>query len=106
MQGHLCGATDFQLLDSVQTSAFPFRTEISLKPLIDFWTRAADSATAKGALARIVAEEIKKAPELLRTITSSSVIAQHQDTPSPLQATLLSALPDSHGPARPGSHEG
>jgi len=79
MQGHLCGATDFQLLDSVRTSAFPFRTEISLKPLIDFWTRAADAETAKGALARIVAEEIKKAPELLGTITSSSVIAQHQD---------------------------
>jgi GAF domain len=79
MQGHLCGVTDLQLALGGASADFPFRSEISLKPLIDFWTRAADAGSAKGALARMVSEEIKKAPELLEPITSSATIERHKD---------------------------
>jgi hypothetical protein len=79
MHGHLCGVTDLQpALTGVGTD-FPFRCEISLRPLIDFWTRAADGGSAKGALARMVADEVKKAPELLAPITSCATIAQHKE---------------------------
>jgi GAF domain-containing protein len=79
MQGHLCGVTDLQPALPSGAGDFPFRSEISLRPLIDFWTRAADAGSAKGALARIVAEEVKKAPELLAPITSCSTVAQHKE---------------------------
>jgi hypothetical protein len=79
MQGHLCGVTDLQPALPSAAADFPFRSEISLKPLIDFWTRAADGGSARGALARMVAEEIKKAPELLEPITSCATIAQHKE---------------------------
>jgi hypothetical protein len=79
MQGHLYGVTDLQPALTSAAADFPFRSEISLKPLIDFWTRAADGGSAKGALARMVAEEVNKAPELLAPITSCSTIAQHKE---------------------------
>jgi GAF domain-containing protein len=79
MQGHLCGVTDLQPALTSAAGDFPFRSEISLRPLIDFWTRAADAGSAKGALARIVAEEVKQAPELLAPITSCSTVAQHKE---------------------------
>lgn len=76
MHGHLCGVTDLQ--PALAGADFPFRSEISLRPLIDFWTRAADGGSAKGALARMVADEVKKAPEL-QGRTSCSAIAQHKE---------------------------
>jgi GAF domain-containing protein len=79
MDGHLCGLADFNLPAVDGGKGFPFRSEISLKPLIDFWLRAADGGTPKGAVAQMVAEEIKKAPELLEPITDCAVIARHKD---------------------------
>ena len=79
MQGHLCGVTDLQTALTGAAGDFPFRSEISLKPLIDFWTRTADGGSAKSALARLVGEEVKKAPELLEPITSCSTIAKHKE---------------------------
>jgi GAF domain-containing protein len=79
MQGHLCGVTNLQPAPASSATDFPFRSEISLRPLIDFWTRAADAGSAKGALARMVAEEVTKAPELLAPITDCAAIAQHKE---------------------------
>ena len=79
MQGFLCGVSDLSSA-AVQPSAdFPFRSEITLEPLIDFWTRAADGDSIKGALARMVADQVKQAPELLETITRCEVLARHRD---------------------------
>jgi hypothetical protein len=91
MQGHLCGVSDLQPALTSTAGDFPFRSEISLKPLIDFWTRAADAGSARGALARIVAEEVKKAPELLAPITSSSTIAQHKELLDVLMTAVFPA---------------
>ena len=59
---------------------FSFRTELSLRPLIEFWTRAgADESPACAAIARLVAEEMRHAPELTDTITDLAVLGRHQD---------------------------
>jgi hypothetical protein len=79
MDGHLCGVSDFQLDPPDKGRAFPFRSQISLKPLIDFWTRAAGADTAKGAIARMVADEVQKAPELLDPLTSCTTIGKHKE---------------------------
>jgi GAF domain len=67
---------------------FPFRCELSLAPLIAFWARSAGDPSAKGALARIVGEEVQRAPELLATIEDTSVIERHRE----LVDTLMTAV--------------
>jgi hypothetical protein len=58
---------------------FAFRTELSLRPLIEFWTRAgADESPACAAIARLVTEEMRQAPELAETITDPTVLERHQ----------------------------
>ena len=59
---------------------FPFRTEFSLAPLIAFWTRASDDVSpARAAIARLVAEQIDKAPDLACSITDAEVLERHRD---------------------------
>src|SRR5262245_12166686 len=59
--------------------ALPFRTELSLAPLIRFWTQlSAYSELGRGPLPGIVRERIKQAPELSAVIDDVSVIAKHQ----------------------------
>jgi GAF domain-containing protein len=58
---------------------FPFRTEFSLGPLIDFWTQAgADESPACAAIARLVADEVAQAPGLAGTITDLSLLERHR----------------------------
>src|SRR5262245_57898741 len=60
-------------------TALPFRTELSLAPLIRFWTQlSAYSELGRGPLPGIVRERIKQAPELSEVINDVSVIAKHQ----------------------------
>src|SRR5260370_9042244 len=61
-------------------SGVPFRTVLSLKPLIDFWTRLAERQdSAKGAVARVIAAEVAKVPELLEPLTDCSLTERHED---------------------------
>jgi hypothetical protein len=60
--------------------AFPFRTELTLGPLIDFWTRAgADESPACAAIARLVADEVRQAPDLAGPITDLGLLDRHGD---------------------------
>jgi hypothetical protein len=60
-------------------STLPFRTELSLAPLIRFWTQlSAYSELGRGPLPGIIRERIKQAPELSAVIDDVSVIAKHQ----------------------------
>ncbi len=60
-------------------TALPFRTELSLAPLIRFWTQlSAYSELGRGPLPGIVRERIKQAPELAAVIDDVSVIAKHR----------------------------
>lgn len=69
---------------------FPFRCELSLEPLIAFWTGSlAAEGPAKAALARIVGDEVRGAPELMGTITDASVIERHRDLVDILMAAVF-----------------
>src|SRR5213594_294568 len=60
-------------------AALPFRTELSLAPLIRFWTQlSAYSELGRGPLPGIVREKIKQAPELSAVIDDVSVIGKHR----------------------------
>src|SRR5438034_1029440 len=55
-----------------QIKPIPFRTELSLAPLLAFWARAfGDDTSLEGTFARTIREETEKAPELLSPITRS-----------------------------------
>src|SRR5215470_9059856 len=61
------------------SAELPFRTELSLAPLIRFWTQlSAYSELGRGPLPGIIRERIKQAPELSAVIEDVSVIAQHR----------------------------
>jgi hypothetical protein len=78
-EGLLSGLSDIQFALQAGPQGFPFRTELSLAPLISFWTRtAADQPPAKAALARIVAEELERAPELSHPIQDVALLKQHR----------------------------
>jgi hypothetical protein len=68
---------------------FPFRTEVSLAPLIRFWTDGTHKRSARGALARIVAEEVARAPELLATIEDPAVFERHRELVDLLMAAVF-----------------
>jgi hypothetical protein len=87
--GARSGSSDLQTALQADPSGFPFRCELSLEPLINFWTATlADQGSAKGALGRIIAEEVGKAPELLGTIVDPSVLERHRE----LVDVLMSAV--------------
>src|SRR5262249_5469951 len=71
---------DIQTALRTGSDEFPFRCELSLEPLIAFWTgTVAMEGPAKAALARIVADAVRGAPELTNTIVDASVIERHRD---------------------------
>src|SRR5947199_8164127 len=71
-------SADLQTL-TADPSAFPFKTELSLAPLSDFWAKKFDDdSSAKGAFIRTVREQVKQVPELLGRITDLGVINRHR----------------------------
>src|SRR5215475_10020509 len=72
-------SADSQTAPPAASRGFPFRCELSLAPLITFWTQtSAYSEFGRGPLPGIVREKVKHAPELTRVIEDLSVIAQHK----------------------------
>jgi hypothetical protein len=73
-------STDLQAALQGDGDGFPFRTEFSLGPLIEFWTRASDDASpACAAVARLVGEYVERAPGLAEPITDAAVLDRHED---------------------------
>ncbi|MEK7727172.1 MAG: GAF domain-containing protein [candidate division KSB1 bacterium] len=68
---------------------FPFKSYLSLKPLIETWKRTeASDDPLKAALAPKVREALRQAPELSGTITDLTVLDKHR----PLLALLMSTI--------------
>ncbi|HWP73593.1 MAG TPA: GAF domain-containing protein [Methylomirabilota bacterium] len=60
-------------------AAFPFRCELSLAPLITFWTQlSAYHEFGRGPIPGLVREKAREAPELAGVIDDLSVIGTHQ----------------------------
>ena len=84
------GSADLQSVLHADPAAFPFRCELSLAPLIDFWTKKlGDEHTPKGAIAHIVSEAVRDAPGLLGTIDDPAVLAPHRDLMDVLMAAAF-----------------
>jgi putative methionine-R-sulfoxide reductase with GAF domain len=82
--------SDLQTALADDLAGVPFRTELSLKPVIDFWTRMAGEDTPKGAVARVIAEQVSRVPELSGPLTDCSVCERHEDV---LDILMAAAFP-------------
>src|SRR6267378_1328878 len=89
---------DLQKALTEDLSGVPFRTVLSLKPLIDFWTRLAERQdSAKGAVARVIAAEVAKVPELLEPLTDCALTERHEDLLDLLMAAAFPPAISQHG---------
>src|SRR5262245_24204821 len=71
---------DTQAAQAVHLDSFPFRCELSLAPLITFWTQvSAYSEFGRGPLPGIIRERAQQAPELAGVIEDLSLVGKHQE---------------------------
>jgi hypothetical protein len=77
--GLALGPTDAQTPPAPRLMALPFRSELSLAPLITFWTQvSAYSEFGQGPLPGIIREKVRQAPELGGVIEDVSILGRHQ----------------------------
>src|SRR5437879_11992182 len=89
---------DLQKALTEDLSGVPFRIVLSLRPLIDFWTRLAERQdSAKGAVARVIAAEVAKVPELLEPLTDCSLTERHEELLELLMAEAFPPALSQHG---------
>ena len=82
-QSLLSRSADLQAALHADPNGFPFKTELSLAPLLAFWGKKfGDDTSAKGTFVRMVREQVKQVPELMAPITDLGVIERHQDRKS------------------------
>ena len=89
--------SDLQTALADDLAGVPFRTELSLKPVIDFWTRMAGEDSPKGAVARVIAEQVRRVPELSGPLTDCSVCERHEDVLDLLMAAAFPPAQWEHG---------
>jgi len=78
--GLVSGPAEVQASPTTPPKALPFRCELSLAPLITFWTQtSAYREFGRGPLPGIIREKVRQAPELNGVIDDVSIIAKHQD---------------------------
>src|SRR3989442_7336493 len=86
------GSAWFEASVSAEIKPIPFRTELSLAPLIAFWARTfGDDTSLEGPFARTIREATDAAPELLAPITDPSVIDRHRKFVDVLMAAVFPA---------------
>src|SRR5437667_8660878 len=83
-------SADLQAALNGDLGGIPFRTELSLKPVIDFWTRMAGQDSPKGAVARAIADQVAKVSELLAPLTDCTVVERHAEL---LDVLMAAAIP-------------
>src|SRR5438093_12550171 len=84
------GAAGLDVTVSVEIKPIPFRTELSLGPLVALRARTfGDDTSLKGTFARTIREATEAAPELLAPITDPSVIDRHRKLVDMLMAAVF-----------------
>jgi hypothetical protein len=82
-------STDIRAALAEHEGRFPFATELSLKPLADFWEKLVRKNEAVyGPMGRQIRKWLDEAPELLGTIEDLGVIARHRQ----LVEAMMSAV--------------
>jgi GAF domain len=75
----MAGSAAVRAAASTDPAAFPFRCELSLAPLITFWTQlSAYHEFGRGPIPDLVREKARAAPELATVIDDLSVIEKHR----------------------------
>src|SRR5215470_8893934 len=70
---------DSRFAHDFRAMTFPFICQLSLAPLIAFWQQAISTQhPIKEAIASMVQDKLRQAPELLEPITNQAIIAQHR----------------------------
>jgi hypothetical protein len=88
--GSTAHTADLELARRADVEEFPFRCELSLAPLVAFWTRAfGQDDSVKGLFVRMVREGVERAPELLQPITDLGVIQRHRKLVDVLMAAVF-----------------
>jgi GAF domain-containing protein len=73
------GPATVPVTTAIDPAAFPFRCELSLAPLITFWTQtSAYHEFGRGPIPGIVREKAREAPELAGSIDDLSVVEKHR----------------------------
>jgi hypothetical protein len=89
-RGLLERSADLQAALKTDPDSFPFKSELSLAPLLAFWAKKfGDDASPKGVFVRTVREQVKQVPELLSPITDLSVIERHRSLVDVLMAGIF-----------------
>jgi len=89
MNSSLTPGSDLHTALTASARHLPFASELSLAPLVKFWTEViAKKDSIKGALGRVMQERLREAPELLRPIEDLSVFERHGE----LVDALMSAV--------------
>jgi hypothetical protein len=68
---------------------FPFECELSLGPLIGYWTDAARENSLRGGLGRVLQAELARAPELSEPIVDLTVLDRHRELVEALMAAIF-----------------
>jgi hypothetical protein len=90
MKPAITHATDLQSALRAGADGIPFRAELTLGPLIDFWrAKATRDGTIHGAIGRLVEAELKSAPELAEPITDLGAIDRHRELVDVLMSTVF-----------------
>jgi hypothetical protein len=80
VSGLVSRSADDQAAPAAPPRPFPFRCELSLAPLITFWTQiSAYHEFGQGPLPGIVREKVRQAPALAGVIDDPAVIARHKE---------------------------
>jgi hypothetical protein len=83
--------TDTRSPVNLDTTAFPFRRELSLAPLIAAWSTGSGEPGVRAALLGAVQEALGKAPELLEPIHDLATIARHRELVEVLMSKVFPA---------------
>jgi hypothetical protein len=77
-RGLLERTADLQTSLKGTAESFPFKSELSLVPLLNFFAKKyIDESSAKGVFIRTIREQVEQVPELLAPITDLDVLKRH-----------------------------
>src|SRR5258705_3597661 len=90
VNGAVSGSTAGRGTAGAEPDGFPFRCELSLAPLITFWTQlSAYSEFGRGPIPGLVREKAPEAPQLAGVIDDLSVIGKHQTVVDLMMTALV-----------------
>ncbi len=90
---HKSGQTGFPEIDGNLTisdfNKFPFKTTLSLKPLIEFWEKETEHPNSlKSSIAKQIIEKVRNIPELHEPIDDLSIIEKHKEIVDLMMAVI------------------